>query len=75
MNAKKAKTLRKMLRTNDIDPTERSYTAGPAGMRQVSDGLGIDGKPKVRLVAITGTITLKKNCGRHVYREAKRMAA
>lgn len=52
MNAKKAKTLRKILRTNGTDPAERSYTADPAG-----------------------TITLKKNCGRHMYRDAKRMAA
>lgn len=75
MNLKKAKTLRKMLRANGVDPKERSYVQGKAGQRIVEDGIGADGTRKVKLVAITGTTSLVRGCGRSAYQEAKRLAA
>jgi hypothetical protein len=76
INAKKAKTLRKMLRANDVDPRHTLYTEGQPGRRAVLTGnILSNGQREKKIFHITGTARLSPECGRRVYQEMKRLSA
>lgn len=74
MNLKKAKALRKEAAKAAGGVVPRKYEEGNKGMRLVHDGANEDGTPKLKPVAITGTVRLDKGCTRAVYKALKRAA-
>lgn len=62
MNQKKVKALKKSLRAQGVDITERVYVENRATQR-----VGPTGQP----YAVTGTVFLKQGCGRQVYQMMK----
>lgn len=75
MNAKKSKTLRKMLRSNGVDPSQGEYKEGRPGVRFMNAGIDSRGEPVKSPFNITGTVKLEQKSGRGAYKLAKRMAS
>lgn len=65
MNSKKAKTLRRMLRANGVDPRQAELTGADGYITR-----GLTGP-----IAIVAQRRLVPSCGRAAYKAAKRMAA
>lgn len=59
MNQKKIKALKKYLRQRGVDVNERVY----------EENGGVQSTPE--FVGITGTISLRKDCGRAIYQTLK----
>ena len=71
MNAKKCKAIRRVMRGKGIDPRQAVYIEGRKNKRLIPDGVDEQGKPKTKVFFYTGTIQLKADCGRALYRSVK----
>lgn len=74
MNQKKAKALRREMKSWGADYREAKYEEGPKSWRTVSESTA-SGLPVDRRVPITGTITLSPGCPKSQYRFMKQAAA
>lgn len=73
MNLKKAKQLRKSLRTAGIDPRQTTYVQrNPAKTRVVQVGINLNGTPKNEFFTPTGTQQASQGCGRYLYTQLKK---
>lgn len=73
MNQKKVKAIRKQLRSKGINSKEKQYTAeAPIPKKMTTGRFNEDGSPEIISYYVTGTIKLRKECGRHVYKLFKK---
>lgn len=76
MNARTAKAYRKFLRDHAPATTQDGYVTGPARYLlapNLSAPLNLDGTPKMRPVAVTGTIRLAAGSPRSALKRLKAM--
>lgn len=75
MNQKKAKALRKLVRSMGIAVGHAVYKSDKPGSRLYNTGkLGAKGLPIFARGEIAGTVRLGDGCGRSLYRAMKRAA-
>ena len=74
MSHRKAKTIRKTLRSSGIAAGQTAYHI-PGGMnkRIIQSGIGKDGAPILREFIYTGTVAMVPDCGRRFYKAVKRV--